>query len=74
MNDYTTAELRDIVYTEGLIMQARIELEAMLVANRQREIEGQSPAYGEKEILALVDKHCIHHNGLITNLNNALRR
>ena len=61
-------ELIRITYTNGIILQAKIELEAMLVANKQREIEGHSPAYGEQEIMSIITNHGIHHNGLLTNL------
>jgi len=73
VNEYVAAQMRDVIYTAGILMQARIELESMLVANRQREIEGLPPAYGEQAFLDLRDRHCIYHNGLVTNLNEALR-
>jgi len=59
---------QNIVYTEGIILQARIELEAMLAANKEREQRGESLAYGEDAILAIRDNHSIHHNGLVTNI------
>uniref|UniRef100_A0A6M3LFE7 Uncharacterized protein n=1 Tax=viral metagenome TaxID=1070528 RepID=A0A6M3LFE7_9ZZZZ len=61
-------EEQDIVYTEGIILQARIELEAMLAANKERERRGEALAYGEDAILAIRDKHGIHHNALVTNI------
>lgn len=59
---------QNIVYTEGIILQARIELEAMLAENKQREHLGQAMAYSELDIRSLIDKYSIHHNGLVTNL------
>ncbi len=68
MTENETKELRDIYYTAGRILQARIELEAMLVANRQRELLGQSPQYGEDAIRHLINEYGIHHNGLVNSL------
>lgn len=44
------------------------ELEAMKAANRARQMQDQSDAYGENEFLALIDRYGIHHNGAITTL------
>jgi len=61
-------ELLRIIYTEGIILEARIELEAMLATNKEREHRGETLAYGEDAIRSLIDKFSIHHNGLLTNL------
>lgn len=58
----------NIVYIQGLLLQARIELESMLVANEERRLASQSPAYTETHIRALINTYGIHHNALITNL------
>jgi ParB-like chromosome segregation protein Spo0J len=44
------------------LLQAEIEMNAMIAENKQREALGESMAYTEKDFLALVDKHGIHHN------------
>ncbi len=56
------------IYTEGILLQARIELEGMIAENQIRQHRGESPAYVEKDFLDLRDKHGIHHNGILTNL------
>ena len=61
-------EEQNIVYTQGIILQARIELEAMLAANTERIGRGQSLAYNEESIRGLIERHGIHHNALISTL------
>ncbi len=61
-------EEQRIVYTQGILLQARIEMEAMIAENQYRAHNGESQAYGEAEFTALIEKHNIHHNGLISNL------
>ena len=57
-----------IVYVQGLLLQARVELEAMLAANQTSIIINEIPVYGEKEIIDIIDKHRIHHHGLMAKL------
>ena len=52
----------ELVYFEMQLMQARIKLEAMIVANKEREIAGDSLAYNEKAFIDLIEKCQIHHN------------
>lgn len=48
-----------------------VELEAMKAANKRREDQGFSPAYGEEEFLALIDKYGVHHNGALSTFASA---
>jgi hypothetical protein len=57
-----------IAYVYGRMMEARIELEAMLAENQCRKIYGYSPAYGYDEIISLIEKHGMHHNSLMTEI------
>lgn len=59
---------RDLVYVQGILLQARIEMEGMIAENKQREHLGLSMAYVEKDFQALIEKHGVHHNALITGL------
>ena len=59
---------QNIVYTQGLLLQARIEMEAMMSENQVRAYRHPRPAYGEESFIVLIEKYCVHHNGLITNL------
>ena len=61
-------EEQNLVYTRGLLLQAEIELQGMIAANEQRKLAGESPAYGEQAFLDIIDRHQVHHNGLVTNL------
>ena len=54
------------------LAQASIELESMKAANAQRGIDGKSPAYGEEQIVALIEKHDVHHNSVLTAFYNGL--
>ena len=51
-----------LVYMEMQIMQARIKLEGMIAANKERELVGESLAYNEKAFLDLIEECSIHHN------------
>lgn len=44
------------------MLQAEIEMNAMIAENKQREILGHSLAYGENDFIALIEKHKIHDN------------
>jgi ParB-like chromosome segregation protein Spo0J len=59
---------RDLVYVQGILLQARIEMEGMIAENKQREHLGVSMAYVEKDFQALIEKYGVHHNALITGL------
>ena len=52
----------ELVYFEMQLMQARIKLESMIVANKEREIAGDSLAYNEKAFMDLIEEFKIHHN------------
>ncbi len=61
-------EEQRIVYLQGILLQARIEMEGMVAENQIRQHLGQSPAYHNDDFVVLIEKHGIHHNSLITNL------
>ena len=46
------------------ILQAEIEMNAMIAENKQREILGHSMAYGEEQFIELIDKYRIHVNAI----------
>jgi len=52
---------QEMLYFKMNLLQAEIEMNAMIAENKQREALGESMAYTEKDFLALVDKHGIHH-------------
>jgi hypothetical protein len=55
-------ENRDLLYFKMQMLQAEIEMNAMIAENKQREILGHSMAYNEKDFMDLIDRYGIHHN------------
>jgi hypothetical protein len=45
-----------------------VEMEAMKAANRKRQMNDHSDAYGEDEFLALIEKYGTGHNAALTTL------
>ena len=50
-------------------ISARIELESMLQANKDREAQAKAAAYGEKAFMGLQDKYLITQNSVLTVFN-----
>lgn len=44
------------------------ELEAMKAENRQREIAGHPPAYGNEAFMSLQERYLVGHNAVISYL------
>ena len=57
-----------VVYIQGQIACALIELEAMKVANQERQDKGQANAYGEEAFIELQNKYVISHNAVLSHL------
>ncbi len=68
MEETTAARL---VYALGIQLQARIEMEGMIAENAWRQSNGESPAYGVEQFNALIEKHGIHHNAILTTIRPA---
>lgn len=49
-----------------------VEMEAMKVANVEREQRGLSPAYNEGHFQELIEKYGAHHNAALTTLRGGL--
>lgn len=58
-------------YAFSMAVCALAEIEGMKAENMQREALGQSMAYGEESFTSVIDKYGIHHNGVITTINEA---
>ena len=52
----------ELTYFRMNMLQAEIKMHSMIAENRQREIVGMSPAYGEDAFMCLIDEYGIHHN------------
>ena len=44
------------------MLQARIDMESMIVANKERESRDEAMAYDEKSFVDLIDKYAIYAN------------
>ena len=55
-------QLQELLYFKMKLLQAEIEMNAMIAENKQREALGQSMAYTEKSFIDLIEKYNIHHN------------
>jgi hypothetical protein len=54
------------------VVSAMIELEAIRAENRQREVEGNSPAYAEEYILDLLGKYNIGPGNIQNKFQNLM--
>lgn len=61
-------EEQNIIYVKAMLLAAEIEMQAMIAENQSRIANGDAVAYGEKEFIALIDKHGVHHNGVVSAL------
>lgn len=63
-------EEQRIVYTQGLLLQARIRMEGMIAENQARIHLGHQVAYQEDSFAILIDEYGVHGNALIANLRD----
>lgn len=45
-----------LIYVRGMLLQAEIEMQAMIAENKIRESEGNAPAYGEQAFMDLIER------------------
>ena len=57
-----------LVYVQGRIMAAEIEMQAMIVENKMREMNNLGPAYDEAAFMNLLNEYGLHHNTLLTEI------
>ena len=50
------------LYFKMQLLQAEIEMQAMIAENKFREIQGHSLAYREDDFMNLIEKYSILHN------------
>lgn len=55
-------EDRELLYFKMNMLQAEIEMNAMIAENKQREACGESMAYRDSNFMSLIEKYGIHHN------------
>ena len=68
LTSYDIQLLREELAMLASITRAKARIEGMLVANEQREKEGQSLAYTEDAFTAVIDEEGIDYNTVISNL------
>ena len=51
-----------MLYFRMQLLQAQIAMQGMIAENKQREINGESLAYIEKDFVNLINEYGIHHN------------
>lgn len=61
---------RDLLYFKMCLLQAEIEMNAMIAENKQREYLNQSMAYNDADFMNLIEKYGIHHNAFPTYKGN----
>ena len=69
INDWQLYEARkQLALLDARLVAANIEMNAMLVANREREMNGLALAYGEADFMELVEKYHIYQNQIVGDL------
>lgn len=59
---YEEENAQNLAYFKMNMLQAEIEMNAMIAENKQREHRGESMAYTETDFMKLIEKHDVHHN------------
>jgi hypothetical protein len=52
----------ELLYFKMCMLQAEIEMNAMIAENKQREVLGESIAFNDRSFMELIEKYNIHHN------------
>jgi len=53
---------QDVLEFKMHLLQAEIAMNSMIAENKQREMLGESMAYGEKDFMDLIDRYGIYDN------------
>ena len=69
-NSYDLSWYSKLLYFKMNMLQAEIEMNAMIAENKYRESIGKSIAYGEDAFDGLIDKHRIYHNAFPSSAND----
>ena len=52
-------------YVQGMSVSALADIEAMKIANAERDSRGEAPAYNEEAFAAIPQKYGLYHNALV---------
>lgn len=55
-------ENRELLYFKMQLLQAEIEMNAMIAENKSREVDGHAMAYTHSDFMKLIDEYSIHNN------------
>jgi len=58
----TTQDEHELAYFKMQMLQAEIEMNAMIAENKNCELKGQPMKFAENHFMNLIDRHRIHHN------------
>ncbi len=61
---------RNEIYTYGLIVRGLIEAMGMVAENENDKFMATCPTFTHKDFIEVADKYGIHHNALITNMED----
>jgi len=61
---------KEIAYILSQSVCALIEAMGMAAENKQREIQGDSPAFSKEHFDNLINQYGIHHSGVVSTLNH----
>ena len=61
--------IKNATYVLSQVTCAFVEVVGMVAENKIRESEGLSLAYSEADFNNVIEKYCIHHNGVVSSLN-----
>ena len=59
---------QNLIFLKSQILCAEIEMQGMIIANKERELDDKSAAYGEKAFIDLINKYCIGHNTILEQI------
>jgi len=68
-NSFAAEQMRRVTLAQCAMLSAYAEIQGMLVANKEREQRGESPAYGEAAFDEVMTRNGAHWNQIVTVLN-----
>jgi hypothetical protein len=61
-------EAKSLVFQLGGMVEALIEMQGMIAANKERESQGYALAYSEEAFMELIKRQGLGHNQRVTNI------
>jgi hypothetical protein len=72
MSPYDVQKMQNIACVMAEVARFNAEIESMKAANVERQIAGNSPAYGEAAFLAAIDRSGVHWNAVSETLQRGM--